>query len=212
LSQTLVIAADAPGALIRALTVLEGGGLVAYPTDTVYGVGARVWDRAGVARLYAVKEREQGKAIPVLLDGAEALPLVTRDLPEAAMRLARRFWPGPLTIVVLRRPELPDEVSLGPTVGVRVPDHRVARALLEAAGPMAVTSANLSGGPSARTADEVLAGLGGRVDLILDGGRTPGGEPSTVVDCTVSPPKVLRAGPVSATDILSAIGLQSSAS
>ena len=119
-----------------------------------------------------------------------------------ARRLAKRFWPGPITLIVWRKPNLPDEISPLSTVGVRVPDHPVTQALLTIAGPLAVTSANKSGDPIACTASEVLEGLGGSIDLILDGGRTPGGEPSTVVDCTRASPQILRDGPISEAEIL----------
>jgi L-threonylcarbamoyladenylate synthase len=119
--------------------------------------------------------------------------------------LAAKFWPGSLTLVVPKNPRLPAAVSSLPTVGVRMPDHALARRLLEQTGPMAVTSANLSGEPNALTAAHVLAQLSGRIELVLDGGRVPGGVPSTVVDCTAAVPQILREGPVTAADIASAV-------
>ena len=121
---------------------------------------------------------------------------VGMNIPEVAYKLASRFWPVPLTVLIPKKPTLPESVSATSTVGVRVPDHEVARALLRAAGPMAVTSANISGQPSPSTAEEVFDQLGGRIDLIIDGGKTPGGVPSTVVDCTRSQIKILREGPI----------------
>ena len=121
---------------------------------------------------------------------------VTQAIPAVARRLAERFWPGPLTLVVARHPALPAILSPLPTVGVRMPDHPTALALLRQSGPLATTSANLSGGPNPLTAQEVLAQLDGRVDLIIDGGRCPGGVPSTVVDCTAGELKILRQGPI----------------
>jgi len=200
---TLILSADHPQAIEEAVSVLKRGGLVAFPTDTVYGVGAPAFDPQAVTRLYEVKERPRSKAIPLLLaDGAD-LPSVAEPIPPLAERLAERFWPGPLTLVLPRRAVVPDVVTAGgDTVAVRVPDHPVARALIAAAGmPLATTSANRSGEPSPVTAEEVMAQLGGRIDLILDGGRCPGGVPSTVLDLTVSPPAVLRPGPVSDRDI-----------
>lgn len=194
--KTRVLPADTAEAFEAALEVLKRGGLVAFPTDTVYGLGTLAFDGQAVARIYRAKGRAREKAIPILLPDADQLDAVARDLPDVARRLARRFWPGPLTLVVPKRPELPPEVSATDTVGVRVPDHPAALRLLRLAGPMAVTSANRSGEPSACTAEEVLAALEGRIDLILDGGRTPGGIPSTVVDCTGPDLKVLREGPV----------------
>ena len=125
---------------------------------------------------------------------------------DMAMRLAQRFWPGPLTLVVAGHPSLPANLSPRPTVGVRMPDHPVALTLLRRAGPLAVTSANLSGAPNASTAQEVLAQLQGRVALILDGGKTPGGLPSTVLDCTGSQPVILRQGPITLEQIYAVLG------
>jgi L-threonylcarbamoyladenylate synthase len=195
--KTEILPAHDPEAQKRALLVLCSGGLVAFPTDTVYGVGALVFNGAAVSSIYAAKDRPVEKAIPVLIADPADLAKVSRDVSEAAVRLATRFWPGPLTLVVLKHPDLPESVSATPTVGVRVPDHPLARALLQAAGPMAVTSANLSGQPSPSTAREVFTQLGGRIALIIDGGETPGGIPSTVVDCVEAEPQILRSGPVS---------------
>ena len=203
--KTEVLLATEAEVLERAQQVLAGGGLVAFPTDTVYGLGAEVLNREAVARLYRVKGRTEEKAIPVLAAGGEALQMVAKPLPAMAERLAERFWPGPLTLVVWRLPELPPEVSPYDTVAVRVPDHELALALLEASGPLAVTSANRTGAPSSLSAIDVLATLGGAFDLLLDGGEAPGGMPSTVVDCTQDEPYVLRAGPISADDILAAL-------
>jgi L-threonylcarbamoyladenylate synthase len=205
--KTEILPAQDPKTLERALSVLQEGGLVAFPTDTVYGIGAMVFDGAAVERIYTVKDRPVEKAIPVLLGGPEDLTKVTQDVPEMAVRLAAHFWPGPLTLVVPKHPDLPEAVSATATVGVRVPDHPVARALLHLAGPMAVTSANLSGRSSPSTAREVIDQLGGRIALVLDGGTTPGGVPSTVADCTGMEPQILREGPVSSAEIRSFLGL-----
>lgn len=183
-------------ALEQALELLQQGELVAFPTDTVYGLGAMAFDAQAIDRLYQAKGREAGKAIAILVGEAEALQRVTAGMNDMAMRLAQRFWPGPLTLVVEGHPSLPANLSPRPTVGVRMPDHPVALTLLRRAGPLAVTSANLSGAPNANTAQEVLAQLGGRVALILDGGKTPGGLPSTVLDCTGPQPVILRLGPI----------------
>ncbi|HKY52851.1 MAG TPA: L-threonylcarbamoyladenylate synthase, partial [Anaerolineales bacterium] len=126
-------------------------------------------------------------------------------ISDIVRRLASRFWPGPLTIILPKKPTLPEAVSATDTVGVRIPDHPVARSLLRATGPMAVTSANISGHSSASTAQEVFNQLNRRIELIIDGGRTPGGVPSTLVDCTGKEIKVLREGPISLEQILSAI-------
>ncbi len=193
---TQLISAHDPQAIPFALQILRGGGLVAFPTDTVYGVGSLVFDQIAIESIYVAKDRPLEKAIPVLIGDLNDLEKVAAEIPELARRLAARFWPGPLTIILPKRADLPPAVSSTNTVGVRVPDHPVARALLRAAGPMAVTSANLSGRESPRTAAEVMAQLGGRIPLILDGGETPGGVPSTVVDVSGAELVILRVGPI----------------
>ncbi|MFZ5819040.1 MAG: L-threonylcarbamoyladenylate synthase [Chloroflexota bacterium] len=199
--KTDLLPAERPEALNRALSVLQSGGLVVFPTDTVYGVGALACDAIAIEGIYAAKDRPVEKAIPILIGGPEDLDKVTATLPPLAGKLAARFWPGPLTLVVPKSPGLPDIVSAAPTVGVRIPDHPVARALLRAAGPMAVTSANLSGQPSPRSAGDVMRQLNGRIPLVLDGGETPGGLSSTVVDCLGAEPVILREGPISLEEI-----------
>ena len=199
--KTNILYAANEDAISQALEILNQGGLVAFPTDTVYGVGALAFNAPAVESIYAAKDRPVEKAIPILIGGPEDLDKVTTDIPPIAAKLAARFWPGPLTLVVPKHPDLPDVVSTAPTVGVRVPDHPLARALLRAAGPMAVTSANISGEASPRTAGEVSRQLSGRIPLILDGGETPGGIPSTVVNCLGTEPVILREGPVTLKDI-----------
>jgi L-threonylcarbamoyladenylate synthase len=201
-----VLQASDPESVRIALDALRRGGLVAFPTDTVYGVGAMAFDVAAVERIYAAKGRAAGKALPILLAEQSSLPEVAADPSPDALRLAETFWPGPLTIIVRKRSVVPDAVSAGTTVGVRVPAHPVALELLYASGPLATTSANPSGARDPMTADDVAAGLGDRIDLILDGGRLPGGTPSTVVDCTVSPPSLVREGPISMDLILAVLG------
>jgi len=193
-----VCPADLPSALPEAIELLKGGGLVAFPTDTVYGIAAHAFLPQAVARLYAAKERPRERAIPLLLSKKEDLPLVTRDIPAIAWSLIDRFWPGGLTLVLYRTATVPEVVCAGgETVAVRVPDHRLALALIEGTGaPLAATSANLSGHPEPLNAAEVCQQLGARIDLVLDGGLSPGGIPSTVVDLTVSPPTILRKGAI----------------
>lgn len=203
--KTEVIPADHPRALSAAVAVLQKGGLVAFPTDTVYGVGALVFAAEAVLRLYEVKGRSSEKAIPVLVAQPGDLEQVSAGLTPGARRLAARFWPGPLTLVVPKHPALPQAVSALPTVGVRQPDHPVAQRLLALAGPLAVTSANLSGQPSPASAQGVLDQLDGRIDLLLDGGQTPGGVASTVVDCTAERPVIVRAGPIGLAEIEAAL-------
>ena len=202
---TEVLPVNASNAITSALEILYSGGLVAFPTDTVYGVGALAFDGKAVETIYAAKERPVEKAIPVLIGDREDLSKVAEEIPLFAARLIARFWPGPLTVLVPKKTALPEVVSANPAVGVRVPDHEVARALLRLSGPLAVTSANRSSQPSPTTAQEVLQQLGGRIALILDGGKTPGGIPSTLVDCTGTKIQVLREGPITKDQLLNAI-------
>lgn len=193
---TEILRTDHPVALPHAVDILKHGGLVAFPTDTVYGLAVLPFHAEYVERLYTAKGRSSDRAIAILLGSISQLPEVTDGMGELAMRLAERFWPGPLTLIVPRLPKLPDILSPSTTIGLRIPNHPFALSLLKEAGPLAVTSANLSGRDNAVTAQEVQAQLDGRIHLILDGGRTPGGVPSTVVDCTHAEPIVLREGPI----------------
>ena len=203
--ETELIAAADPRAIEAAASALRRGELVAFPTDTVYGLAASAWNPAAVSRLFEAKGRDPQKAVAILLAGWDGLLAVAERPPEPVRRLAARFWPGPLTLVVRRLPSLPAEISATDRIGLRVPDHPFALELLAEVGPLAVTSANRSGGPDSRTASEVLAALSGRIELVIDGGETPGGVPSTVVDCTVDPPRLVREGPVALTDVLAAM-------
>jgi L-threonylcarbamoyladenylate synthase len=184
----------------EAVSVLRSGGLVAMPTDTVYGVGVALDAQDGLARLFAAKDRPLDRAIVVLVADLEQAASVGL-LSPAARVLARRFWPGGLTLVLAHAhgAPLPAVLTAGAaTIGVRLPAHDCPRALARDLGPLPVTSANLSGQPDALDAAGVMAQLGDRVDLILDGGRARGGVPSTVVDCTGEVPKVLRTGAIAA--------------
>ena len=202
--ETSILLAELPPALERAIELLREGQMVAFPTDTVYGLGALAFDREAIERIYLVKGRDATRPISVLVGSPAALAEVTAGMNALARALAEKFWPGALTLVVPRHPALPDNLSAQRTIGVRMPDHPVALALLKQAGPLTGTSANLSGQPSASTAQEVYVQLSGRIPLILDGGRTPGGAPSTVVDCTGGQPVILRPGPITREQIFSA--------
>ena len=201
--RTTHISAGDENAIGRCLEILESGGLVAFPTDTVYGLGCLAKDSSAIEKIYLAKQRPAEKAIPILIGSLSDLDKVASDFPPIAAKLAGRFWPGPLTLVLPKNHELPHVLSDSPTIGVRIPDHPVARKLLIAAGPMAVTSANRSGHESPRTAAQVLVQLNGRIQLVLDGGETPGGIPSTVVNCLGTEVVILREGPISRDDIQS---------
>src|SRR5215207_179752 len=201
--------ADAPDAAVReAAAVLRAGGLVAFPTETVYGLGAHALDPAAVERIYQAKGRPAYNPLIVHAADAAAARRLAARWPGAAERLAERFWPGPLTLVVPRSPEIPDAVSAGlATVALRVPAHPVAHALLLAAGiPVAAPSANRSTQISPTTAEHVRRGLGERVDLIVDGGPCPVGIESTVLSLAGPVPTVLRPGTISIDDLRPVIG------
>jgi L-threonylcarbamoyladenylate synthase len=203
--QTLILPITDSNSLAHALDVLSGGGLVAFPTDTVYGLGALAFDANAVSKIYTAKGRGQEKAIPILVSDVDQIYRVSSGVNDYAIKLGKKFWPGPLTIVVPRHSTIPDVVSPLPTVGVRIPNLNVTRDLLRLTGPLAVTSANMSGQTSPSTAKGVNAQLNGRIPLILDGGVTPGGIPSTVVDCTGEEPVIVREGPISLEEMLSAL-------
>jgi L-threonylcarbamoyladenylate synthase len=182
----------------RAVDMLRGGAVIVFPTDTVYGVGCRIDDPAAVRRVFELKGRGTQEPLPVLLADPAELEEYGRDLTPAARDLARRFWPGALTIVVRRSDAVPALVAGGrETVGLRVPDHALPRRLVRDVGvPLVGTSANRHGAPSPLTAQQVAFDLGDAVDLILNGGRCPVGRESTVVDATADPPRVLRRGAI----------------
>lgn len=200
--KTIMLPTSSPTAKTSAADILIQGGLVALPTDTVYGLAAMVTNSAAIDRIYQVKERSSQKAIAVLIGDLDQIDQVVAQFSADAYRLARHFWPGALTLIVPRHPSLPANLSPAPTIGVRMPDHSFALELLRQVGPLATTSANLSGGPNPRNAEEVLAQLDGRIELVLDGGPVTGGVPSTVVDCTGTEFKILREGAISLDQIL----------
>lgn len=178
---------------------LADGALIVLPTDTVYGLAADALLPAAVEAVFRIKERPVDKPLPLLLADPEDVHRVAERVPSIGWLLAERFWPGGLTIVCEKSRALPDLLTAGrPGIGLRVPDHPTARAIIRALGaPVTGTSANLSGRPSARTAGEAHAQLGNLVDLVVDGGICPGGIESTVIDVTLDPPLVLREGAVS---------------
>lgn len=196
------------GAIRRAAAVIRSGGLVAFPTETVYGLGADGMCGEAVEGIFAAKGRPQDNPLILHVSEPEGVLRAAQDIPPAALDLMVRFWPGPLTLVLPKRPEVPAVVSAGlPTVGVRMPDNTVALTLIaESRTLIAAPSANLSGRPSPTDAKHVVEDMAGRIDIILDGGPTPVGVESTVLDMTHSPPKVLRPGGVTLEELREVLG------
>jgi L-threonylcarbamoyladenylate synthase len=197
-----------PEVMRAAAAVVRAGGLVAFPTETVYGLGANALDPAAARGIFEAKGRPAGNPLIVHIADEAMCGRVVAAWPEPARLLAARFWPGPLTLVLPKAPAVPFEVTGGgPTVGVRVPAHPVAIALIREAGvPLAAPSANRSSQVSPTRAGHVRAGLDGRIDLILDGGATLNGIESTVLDLTTNPPALLRPGPISRSELEQVIG------
>jgi len=193
---TEILPATSPKAMKLARRLLREGEVVAFPTDTVYGVGANAFERFAVREVFAVKERPLDKGLPVFIYQVDDLNLVARDVPNQAWPLLQKLWPGALTVVLRKNAALPDDVTGGQeTVAIRIPDHPVSLDLvIEVGRPLAVTSANLSGQPTPRTAQGVAAQLGSHIPLILDGGPSPSSQPSTIIDLSGSPPRLLRQG------------------
>ena len=206
--KTQVMPANDTEALAHAVRLLRAGKVIAFPTDTVYGVGASGFNERAIEQIYVVKERPRDKAIPYLLANAADISVVAREIPDAARLLAAKFWPGGLTLVVPAAARVPKILTAGgDSVAVRVPNHPTTRALIDAVGaPLAATSANLSGASDPASAWEVFAQLNGRIPFILDGGATPGNVPSTVVDVTTDPPTVRRVGVISLAEIERVLG------
>lgn len=187
-----------PRAIAAAAAVVEAGGLVAFPTESFYGLGADALDAHAVARVFEVKGRPEQKALLVLVDSVEMAASLAAGIPDGARALMAKHWPGPLTLVLEAAPRVPATLTGGGrTIGVRMPGHAVARALVHSAGrPITAPSANPSEAEPPRTAAAVRDYFEGLVELILDGGTTAGGAGSTVADCTSWPPRILRQGPV----------------
>ena len=189
--------------LERAVEILRAGGVIAIPTDTVYGIAANALDVNAVSRVFALKGRADTSPAPVLVADADDLFRYGIGVSDDAAALARAFWPGGLTIVVRRSERIPSIVTGGlDTVGLRVPNHPTPRALAAALGaPITGTSANFTGTPPLTSAEDVVAALGYGLDITLDGGRLPASQPSTVIDATTTPARILREGAVSRAEI-----------
>ncbi len=192
----------------RAARILRSGGLVGIPTETVYGLGANGLDPLAVRSIFLAKGRPQDNPLILHIPDPSWLELYCRDIPEAAWRLARRFWPGPLTMVLRRDPAVPDEVTAGlDTVGMRCPAHELCRAVIEAAGvPVAAPSGNTSGRPSPTSVADMLEDMNGKIDAILDGGSCQVGVESTIIDMTAATPRLLRPGGVPLEELRAVLG------
>jgi L-threonylcarbamoyladenylate synthase len=197
-----------PAALARAAECLRRGGLVAFPTETVYGLGVDALNRTAVQRLFVAKQRPANDPLIVHVSSFQLIAGLAARVPDTLEILSRRFWPGPLTVIVPKSLHVPDEVTAGlSTVAVRVPMHPVARALIEVAGiPIAAPSANLFSRPSPTQASHVIEDLDGRIDLVVDGGATTIGVESTVLDLTSDPPMILRPGAITADMLRGVLG------
>jgi L-threonylcarbamoyladenylate synthase len=193
-----LVSASNPEALAEATRFLVRGQAIAFPTDTVYGIGVPAFDPQAVARLYTIKERPLSKPIPILIGRVEDLNQIARSIPEVAWELAQEFWPGGLTLILPGSPQLPDILTADDdTVAIRLPDHPVPVEIIRALGsPLAATSANLSGHLNPTRAQEVAAQLGNRIPLIIDGGSCPAGIPSSLVDLSRKPARLLRSGAI----------------
>jgi L-threonylcarbamoyladenylate synthase len=186
----------------KGVEILQKGGVIAFPTDTVYGLGADAFNSTAVERIYEIKNRPKHQQFPLLIADVKQLTALAEPIPEIAWFLARRFWPGGLTLVLSKTNSVPPHLTSGTTIAVRVPDHPVCQALIQHLGnPIIGTSANVSGQPAALTAQEVGQQLEGRVDLIINGGKCPGGKESTIVDITREPPTILRHGIISSHEV-----------
>ncbi|MBI3121805.1 MAG: threonylcarbamoyl-AMP synthase [candidate division NC10 bacterium] len=198
-----------PDVLQQACEILRRGGLVAFPTDTLYALGANALDPAAIERVLAVKGRHHGKPLSVLVPSVEAAADLAATLPDGAQALMRAFWPGALTVVVRASAKIPSILTAATgTVGLRMPAGAVAQALLTAfAGPVIGTSANKTGAADPADAKTVQKAIGGQIDLVLDGGRVALGVPSTVIDCTAEPARILREGAISRAALQAKIAL-----
>ncbi|MEK6681345.1 MAG: L-threonylcarbamoyladenylate synthase [Nitrospirota bacterium] len=194
----------------EAVELLKKGGLIAFPTDTFYGLGVDATNSEAVGRVYAVKKRDYKKPILILIDDKNRISKYVKEIPDIAKKMMDRFWPGPLTLIFSASAKLPLAL-LGDTmkIGIRVPGNQITLLLLKIAGfPVTATSANLSGEPSPSDPKDVIANLGEKLELILDGGKTAGGKESTIIDVTEDPPRCIREGRVFIKEIEDFIGIK----
>ena len=200
-----------PKTLAYASEILRRGGLVAYPTETVYGLAASAFADGSIARVFEAKGRPVGQPLPVQIADVREVETLARSVPETAARLLADFFPGPLTLIFWRQPTVSLTITGGgETVGLRMPDHPVALGVLRAfGGPLVCPSANLTGHRASMSASDVLEDLDSRIDLVLDGGPTDDRVPSTVLDLTVTPAKIIREGKISRAQLAAYLGIES---
>lgn len=188
---------------MQAAAEARAGNLIVIPTDTLYGLACDAFNPEAVRLIYAAKQRPYSKPIPILLADSSDLPRVVRSVPPVAQAFINQYWPGPLTILLPKHPDLPEEITDNNSVAIRIPDSEVGRAIIRATGgAMAVTSANLTGQEPAETAPDALQKLAGWVTAVVDDGPSPHGAASTILDCTGHELKILREGPISAQSLL----------
>ena len=183
-------------ALEQAMVSLEAGGVIVFPTDTVYGIAAKYDNQHAIQRIYKIKDRDQTKALPVLIGKINQLKHISTDVTPTIEKLMNKFWPGALTLILTKNENVKTPLYLDNTIGVRLPNDQFVILLSEKVGPLATTSANKSGFPNTTNVELVLDQIGGYVDLIIDGGESPGGIPSTVVDCRDDNLTIIREGKI----------------
>ena len=186
---------------------LKSGQIAAFPTETVYGLGAIISDENAVLKIYLAKGRPPEKPLSILVGKAEEMDEIAQNIPKSARLLAGNFWPGPLTIILTKKDKISDQITAGKkTVGIRMPAHEIPLEILKRTGPLACPSANLSGGEEPTSADDVLRDLNNKIDILIDGGKTEFKIPSTIIDLTAVPPKILRHGGTDVMEIRKIIG------
>lgn len=202
-SHTQLLPADRPGTITQAAAEARAGNLIVIPTDTLYGLACNAFNPAAVRKIYAAKQRPFSKPIPILLADHSDLQRVVRTVPAVARTFINQYWPGPLTLLLPKHPDLPAEISNNDSVAVRIPNSKAGRHIIRAAGgALAVTSANLSGQAPAETAVDALNKLAGWVTAVVDDGPSPHAAASTILDCTGHELKLLREGPISTQALL----------
>ncbi len=192
-------------ALGECLESISRGGVIIFPTDTVYGIGCSAFRPKPIKRIFEIKGRDFSKALPILISNFEQITLIAAGIDQRSEKLIKTFWPGALTIILPKHASLPPNLSPHKTVGIRMPNHAWLLDLLKLTGPLAATSANPSGSPEAKNVEEAVKTMGGKIDFIIDGGQSWSNLPSTVVDCQSAEIKILREGPISKAAIFAAL-------